>query len=601
MADDTHIRNFSIIAHIDHGKSTLADRLIEMTGALTQREMRDQVLDTMDIERERGITIKAQTVRLHHERDGVRFQINLIDTPGHVDFGYEVSRALTACEGVLLVVDAAQGVEAQTLANVYQAIEHDLEIIPVINKVDLPSADADLVISQIEDHIGLDASGALRISAKTGEGVAAVLDAVIDRIPPPSTERDRPLRALIFDSAFDSYRGVITYVRVMEGVLRAGEKIRFMATGTDWEVTEVGHFGPRATPDKVIAAGEVGYIIAGVKDIRAVKVGDTVTHARKPAANPLSGYREAQPMVFAGFYPINTDDYEDLKGAIEKLQLNDASFHVESETSAALGFGFRCGFLGLLHLEIIRERLEREHGVEILVTAPSVPYQVHLSDGSVVMIENPSKLPDVARIERIEEPFIEARVVTPPDYLGGLLALLQGRHGTQKKMEYMGASRVLLTYEMPMSQILTDFYDKLKSVSSGYASFDYEVVGHRPDPLVKLDILINGLPVDALSVIVLKEDAQARGRQLVQRLRKIVPRQLYEVAIQAAIGSNVIARESVKAMRKDVTSKCYGGDVTRKRKLLEKQKAGKKRMKSIGRVDIPQEAFLAVLSVSEDE
>jgi GTP-binding protein LepA len=601
MSEQPTIRNFSIIAHIDHGKSTLADRLIELTGALTKREMRDQVLDSMDLERERGITIKAQTVRLHVERDGVRYELNLIDTPGHVDFGYEVSRALTACEGVLLVVDAAQGVEAQTLANVYQAIDHDLEIIPVINKVDLPSADAEGVIRQIEDHIGLDASDALRISAKTGLGCEAVIDAVIDRIPAPRAERDVPLRALIFDSSFDSYRGVITYVRVMEGVLRPGEKLRFMATGTDWEVSEVGYFSPKPTPVEELAAGEVGYIVAGVKDIRAVSVGDTITHARKPAEKALPGYREAQPMVFSGFYPINSDDYDELKSAIDKLKLNDASFHVEPETSAALGFGFRCGFLGLLHMEIIRERLEREYGVEVLVTAPSVPFQVHLTSGEIEIVDNPSRLPDTQRIEKIEEPFIEATVISPPEYLGGLLALLQGRHGTQKKMEYLGESRVLLTYVLPMAQILTDFYDKLKSISSGYASFDYEVIGYRPDPLVKLDILINGQPVDALSVIVHRDDAQRRGRQLTLKLKRIVPRQLFEVAIQAAIGGKVIARESVKAMRKDVTAKCYGGDVTRKRKLLEKQKEGKKRMKSIGRVDIPQEAFMAVLKVGEEE
>jgi GTP-binding protein LepA len=601
VTDTTHIRNFSIIAHIDHGKSTLADRLIEMTGALTAREMRAQVLDTMELERERGITIKAQTVRLFHEHGGERFQLNLIDTPGHVDFTYEVSRSLTACEGVLLVIDAAQGIEAQTLANVHQTLEHDLEIIPVINKIDLPSADPDLVISQIEDHIGLDSQDALRISAKTGEGCEAVLQAIIERIPPPAGDRTAALRALIFDSNFDSYRGVITYVRVMEGELRTGEKIRFMATGTDWEVSEVGHFAPKATPDESLAAGEVGYIVAGVKDIRAVRVGDTVTHARRPAAEALLGYREALPMVFAGFYPISSDDYDELKNAIEKLKLNDASFHVEPETSTALGFGFRCGFLGLLHMEIIRERLEREYGTEILVTAPSVSYRVVLNSGDVVMIDNPSKLPDPTTIDHIEEPFIEARVVTPPDHLGNLLALLEGRHGTQKKMEYIGTSRVLLTYELPMSQILTDFYDKLKSLSSGYASLDYEVVGYRPDPLVKLDILINGQPVDALSVIVLREDAAKRGRLLAQRLRKIIPRQLYEVAIQAAIGGKIIVRESVKALRKDVTAKCYGGDVTRKRKLLEKQKAGKQRMKAIGRVDIPQEAFMEVLKVGEEE
>ncbi|NUP88513.1 MAG: elongation factor 4 [Candidatus Sumerlaeia bacterium] len=601
MTADPLIRNFSIIAHIDHGKSTLADRLIEMTGALTRREMREQVLDSMEIERERGITIKAQAVRLWHEKDGRRYQLNLIDTPGHVDFGYEVSRSLYACEGVLLVVDAAQGVEAQTLANVYQAIEHDLEIIPVINKVDLPSADPDGVIDQIESHIGLDAHGAARISAKTGLGCEAVLDAVVTRIPPPPADRTSPLRALIFDSTFDSYRGVIVYVRVKEGEIRPGDRIRFMASGSDWLVDEVGHFGPKMTPDATLGAGEVGYIIAGVKDIRAVKIGDTVTHAKRPAAEPLPGFREAQPMVFAGFYPVNSDDYDDLKSAIEKLQLNDASFHVEAESSTALGFGFRCGFLGLLHMEIIRERLEREYDTEILVTAPSVPYRVVLTDGTELMIDNPSKLPDVSKIDHIEEPFIEAHVIAPPQYLGGLLTLLEGRHGVQKKMEYIATTRVLLTYELPMSQIITDFYDKLKSVSSGYASFDYQLIGYRPDPLVKLDILINGQPVDALSVIVLRADAERRGRQLAQRLRKIVPRQLFEVAIQAAIGSKIIARETVKAMRKDVLAKCYGGDITRKRKLLEKQKEGKKRMKSIGRVDIPQEAFMAVLSIGEDE
>jgi GTP-binding protein LepA len=601
MSDAPPIRNFSIIAHIDHGKSTLADRLIELTGAVSKREMREQLLDTMEIERERGITIKAQAIRLRCQHRGQLYELNLIDTPGHVDFGYEVSRSLTACEGALLVIDATQGVEAQTLANVWQAIEHNLEIIPVINKIDLPAADPDGVLEQIQDHIGLDASTALRVSAKTGQGVQELLTAIIERIPPPKSERDLPLRALIFDSSYDPYRGVIVYVRVMEGEIRPGEKIRFMASGTDWEVDEVGHFGPRATPDPALSAGEVGYVIAGVKDIRAVRVGDTVTHAQRPAAKALPGYREAQPMVFAGFYPINPDDYDDLKGAIEKLKLNDASFHVEPETSAALGFGFRCGFLGLLHMEVIRERLEREYGTEILITAPSVPYKVVLANGEIEMVDNPSKLPDPSRIDHIEEPFIEAHVISPPQYLGGLLALLESRHGTQRKMEYIGTSRVLLTYEMPMSQIVTDFHDKMKSVSSGYASLDYTLIGYRPDPLVKLDILINGVPVDALSVIVLREDAPRRGRLLAQRLRKIVPRQLFEVAIQAAIGGKIISRETVKALRKDVLAKCYGGDITRKRKLLEKQREGKKRMKSIGRVDIPQEAFMAVLSVDEEE
>lgn len=598
---NTHIRNFSIIAHIDHGKSTLADRLIEYTGTLSQREMKDQILDSMDIERERGITIKAQAVRLNYKADdGNEYILNLIDTPGHVDFSYEVSRSLSACEGALLVIDAVQGVEAQTIANVYLAIDNNLEIIPVINKIDLPSADIEMVMTQLEDFLGLNSSETILASAKTGEGTKEILEAIVNRVPNPVGSANAPLRALIFDSTYDNYRGVITYVRVIDGKLRAGEKILFMATGSEYEVTEVGCFTPSMTAIEELNAGEVGYIIAAIKKISSVKVGDTVTTALHPAAVPLAGYKEVQPVVFAGLYPIRSEDYDDLKSAIEKLKLNDASLFVEPETSTALGFGLRCGFLGLLHMEIVQERLEREYNLELITTAPSVIYRVVKTDGEAVMIDNPNDLPPPNLVDYIEEPFILGRIVVPTNYIGTIMNLLQNKKGIQKRMEYISETRVMLTYEFPLSEVILDFYDKLKSISQGYASFDYEFIGYRRGNLVKLDILINGEPVDALSIITNRDDAARRGRALAEKLRKIIPRQMFEVAIQAAIGGKILVRETVKALRKNVTAKCYGGDITRKRKLLEKQKEGKKRMKQIGKVEIPQEAFMSVLQVDEE-
>jgi len=594
------IRNFCIIAHIDHGKSTLADQLLLRTGTLSQREMREQVLDTMDLERERGITIKAQAVRMmYRARDGQTYELNMIDTPGHVDFSYEVSRSLAGCEGALLLVDAAQGVEAQTIANAYLAIDSNLEIIPVINKVDLPNADIPGVKSQIEEALGLDTETAILASAKTGAGVDEILEAIVARVPPPRPSGADTTRALIFDSAYDNFRGVVTYIRVFEGSIGLGDKVRFMKTGRDYDVTEVGYFSPRMVSTDRLHEGEVGYIIAAIKDISSVKVGDTITQAQRPAATALAGYRESKPFVFAGLFPTNTEQFEDLAVAIEKINLNDASFIAERENSEALGFGFRCGFLGMLHMEIIQERLEREHGLDLVLTCPNVGYRVTLSNGEVVHIDKPADLPDVTRIALTEEPYIEGRFLLPADYVGALMTLAQAKRGIQKGMQYLGTSRVMLTYELPLSEIIFDFYDKLKSATRGYASFDYEIIGYRPVNMVKLDILINGDPVDALSTLVRREDAQWRGRQLCEKLRQIVPRQQYEVAIQAAIGGKIIARETVKALRKNVTAKCYGGDITRKRKLLEKQKAGKKRMRQIGRVEIPQEAFMAVLRTDE--
>jgi GTP-binding protein LepA len=598
---DPRIRNFCIIAHIDHGKSTLADRLLEITGTLTQREMREQVLDSLDLERERGITIKAQAVRLFHEgRDGEVYQLNLIDTPGHVDFTYEVSRSLAACEGALLIVDATQGVEAQTLANVYLALENDLEIIPVINKIDLPAADIEEARRQITESVGLDGDKAFALSAKSGIGCFELLQGVIDRIPAPRINDAGPLRALIFDSMYDNFRGVVCYVRVKDGVLRKGEKIRFMRGGLDFEVTELGVLTPAQAPVDELRCGEVGYVIAGIRSLEEVRVGDTITHARKPAKEALAGYKEAMPVVFAGLYPINADDYDGLKHAIEKLRLNDAAFNVEPETSDALGFGFRCGFLGLLHMEIIQERLEREYNQQLLYTAPSVVYKVTMTNGNEVIVDNPSKMPLPQTIEEILEPYVDARIFFPKDYVGAVLTLCQGKKGVQHEMTFISTERVMVHYEFPLSEILSDFHDKLKSVTSGYASFDYEVKDYRPGQLVKMDILVNGEPVDALSVIVHREDSGYKGRQLCKKLKEIVPRQMYAVAIQAAIGGKVIARETVSAMRKDVTAKCYGGDISRKRKLLDKQKEGKKRMKQFGKVEIPQEAFMAVLRLNDD-
>jgi GTP-binding protein LepA len=600
MTDLRHIRNFAIIAHIDHGKSTLADRLIQYCGGLSEREMRDQVLDSMDIERERGITIKAQTVRLSYKaKNGESYELNLMDTPGHVDFAYEVSRSLAACEGSLLVVDASQGVEAQTLANVYQAIDAGHEIVPVLNKIDLPAAEPERVKEQIEEVIGLDASGAVEISAKTGLNIEGVLEALVERLPPPQGDAEAPLKALLVDSWYDSYLGVVTLVRVKDGVLKAGMKVRMMATGASHVVERVGVFTPKATPMPELGPGEVGFITAGIKAVADCKIGDTITEERRPASEPLPGFKPVQPVVFCGLFPTDAADYEKLRDSLAKLRLNDASFEYEPETSAALGFGFRCGFLGLLHLEIIQERLTREFDLDLIATAPSVVYRILLTNGKSMTLHNPVDMPDPVRIEHIEEPWIQATILVPDEYLGSILALCEERRGVQKELTYAG-KRAMLVYRLPLNEVVFDFYDRLKSVSRGYASFDYQLEGYEEGDLVLLNILVNGDPVDALAIIVHRSNAERRGRALCERLKELIPRQLFLIAIQAAIGGKVIARETVKALRKDVLAKCYGGDISRKRKLLEKQKEGRKRMRQCGKVDIPQSAFLAALKMGDE-
>src|SRR4051794_37090674 len=600
MTDLAKIRNFSIIAHIDHGKSTLADRLIQQTGGLTAREMTSQVLDNMELEQERGITIKAQTVRLDYKaNDGRNYVLNLMDTPGHVDFAYEVSRSLAACEGALLVVDAAQGVEAQTLANVYQSIEHDHEIVPVINKIDLPAADVDKVRKEIEDIVGLPADDAVLTSAKTGVGIPEVLEAIVARIPPPKGDVGAPLKAMLVDSWYDPYLGVIILIRVIDGLIRKGQHIRFMAAGTTHLVDRVGVFRPKIEQFDSLGAGEIGFITAQIKDVAETRVGDTITDARKPTAEALPGFKLVQPVVFCGLFPTDANDFEKLRDSLSKLRLNDASFSFEMETSAALGFGFRCGFLGLLHLEIIQERLTREYDLDLITTAPSVVYRLHMRDGSLREIHNPADMPDPTQIEWMEEPWIEAMIYVPDEHLGSILKLCQDRRGIQKNLTYV-AGRAQLTYELPLNEVVFDFYDRLKSISRGYASFDYHQIGHRDGDLVKMNILVNGEPVDALSMIVHRGAAEARGRQLVERLKDLIPRHLFKIPIQAAIGGKVIARETIAALRKDVTAKCYGGDISRKKKLLEKQKEGKKRMREYGSVSIPQEAFIAALRMGEE-
>jgi GTP-binding protein LepA len=598
----SQIRNFSIIAHIDHGKSTLADRLLEVTGALSDRERTDQFLDKMDLERERGITIKAQAVRLnYHSPDGQDYILNLIDTPGHVDFTYEVSRSLSACEGALLVVDATQGVEAQTLANVYLAIDENLEVFPVLNKIDLPSADPERVRAEIEEIIGLDASDAVVASAKAGIGIDAILEAIVKKIPAPKGDPEAPLKALIFDSWYDSYQGVIVLVRVVDGVLKKGDRIRLMASRTEYEILKVGVFSPHPVAVNELTAGEVGFITASIKVVHDAKVGDTITHVRRPAEKALPGFKVVKPMVFSGLYPVDSGDYDDLRDAMEKLRLNDSSFSFEPENSMALGFGFRCGFLGLLHMEIIQERLEREFGVNLITTAPTVVYRVTTVKGETINVDSANKLPEVQFIDQIEEPFILASVHVPNEFVGAVLALCEEKRGVQREIKYLTANRVMVIYELPLNEIVLDFYDRLKTLSRGYASLDYEHLDYRPSELVRLNVLINGDLVDALSLIVHRDKAQYRGRELVAKMKEFIPRQQFEVAIQAAIGNKVIARETVKALRKDVTAKCYGGDITRKRKLLEKQKEGKKRMKQVGNVELPQEAFLAILKVKENK
>ncbi|MCU7935102.1 MAG: translation elongation factor 4 [Candidatus Thiodiazotropha sp. (ex Dulcina madagascariensis)] len=600
MADLRHIRNFSIIAHIDHGKSTIADRFIQRCGGLSEREMAEQVCDSMELERERGITIKAQSVTLdYHAEDGETYQLNFIDTPGHVDFSYEVSRSLAACEGALLIVDAAQGVEAQSVANCYTAIEQGLEVLPVLNKIDLPSAEPDRVINEIEEIIGIDAGNAIRVSAKTGLGIDELLEQLVATIPPPGGDGDAPLQALIIDSWFDPYVGVISLIRVMNGVIRPKDKMRIISTGRVFQVEKVGVFTPKQLDRPALGSGEVGYVIAGIKEIDGAPVGDTITLENRQADGPLPGFEAMHPRVFSGLYPVNSDDYEDLRDALQKLRLNDAALHYEPETSQALGFGFRCGFLGMLHMEIVQERLEREYDLDLITTAPSVVYEVLKSDGELIHIENPAALPDPGKIEEVREPIIVATILVPQDYLGNVITLCIERRGVQKNMQYL-AGQVQLSYQLPMNEVVLDFFDRLKSVSRGYASFEYEFTHFQASPLVKLDILINGERVDALSLIVHRDQAQSRGRDLTSKMKEIIPRQMFEVAIQAAIGSKIIARTTVKALRKNVTAKCYGGDITRKRKLLEKQKAGKKRMKQVGKVEIPQDAFLAVLQVGKD-
>ena len=598
MHPPSRIRNFSIVAHIDHGKSTLADRLLERTGALSRREMQAQVLDDMDLERERGITIKARAVRLgYRAADGLDYVFNLIDTPGHVDFSYEVSRSLAACEGALLVVDAAQGVQAQTLANAYLAVNGGLELLPVINKIDVPAADPERVREQIEHVVGIDASRAVLASAKAGLGIDELLERIVSDIPPPQGDPEAPLRALLFDSWYDVYRGVVCLVRVVDGTLRRGEKIRFVAAGGVFTVEELGTFHPKPREVPALSVGEVGYLYANVKDLAQARIGDTVTHPDRPTASPFPGFQEAKPMVFAGLYPVDADDYEDLRDAVEKLRLNDASFRFEPESSTALGFGFRCGFLGLLHMEIVQERLEREFDLHLITTAPGVRYRVTTTAGETVEISSPAQLPDPGRIARIEEPYIRSTIVTRADFVGGILALAQERRGVQRSLQYLSTDSVLLEYDFPLAEVVHDFYDRLKSISRGYASFDYELADYREGEVAKLDILVNGEPVDSLSLMIHRQKAYAKGKALVEKMQELIPRQLFEVVLQAAIGSRVIARASVRPLRKDVLAKCYGGDISRKRKLLEKQKEGKKRMKSVGSVDIPQEAFLAVLKV----
>ncbi len=596
------IRNFSIIAHIDHGKSTLADRLIELTGALEKRLMKEQYLDRMDIERERGITIKAQTVRLHYKADdGNIYQLNLIDTPGHVDFTYEVSRSLAACEGALIVVDASQGVEAQTIANAYMAVDQALELIPVINKIDLPSAEPERVKKEIEDIIGIDATEAILASAKNGFGTKDIMEAIIKHIPPPEGDENKPTKALVFDSWYDPYQGVIILVRVYDGRIKIGDNIRFLATGREYEVDKIGVFNPLPVFEEELSSGEVGFIIAGVKQLKDVKIGDTITLVDNPATTLLPGFKEIKPVVFCGIYPVDTKEYDNLRDALEKLMLNDSSITFEPENSAALGFGFRCGFLGLLHMEIIQERLEREYNIDLITTAPTVVYHVHKKDGAIIEVDSPVDLPEINEIEKIEEPFINSTIILPSDFVGPVIQLLQMRRGIQKNMNFISESRVILEYDIPLAEVVMDFYDKLKSASKGYASFDYEPAGYRESDMVKLDILINKEPVDALSIIVHREQAYYKGRELVEKLKEVIPRQMFDVAIQAALGNKIIARSTVKAYRKNVTAKCYGGDITRKKKLLEKQKEGKRRMKRVGKVDVPQEAFLAILKIGEEK
>ena len=599
--DSKYIRNFSIIAHIDHGKSTLADRILELTQTVQQREMMEQILDSLDLERERGITIKLNAVQLQYKaKDGNTYVFHLIDTPGHVDFTYEVSRSLAACEGAVLVVDAAQGIEAQTLANVYLALDNDLEIIPVINKIDLPSAQPEVVINEIENEIGLEASDAPRISAKNGIGIEDVLEAVVKKVPPPTGEKGNPLQALVFDSMYDTYRGVIVFVRVKEGKIAVGDEIKFMATNSTYLVTEVGVRNPKEVKKNELVAGEVGWVAAAIKSIKDVTVGDTLTHKDRPAIAPLSGYRKMNPMVYCGLYPTDSARYNDLRDALEKLQLNDASLQFEAETSQALGFGFRCGFLGLLHMDVVQERLEREYNLELIATAPSVIYEVYLTDGSVLKIDNPSLMPETQKIDHIEEPYVKATIITPKNYIGSIMELCQKKRGIQQDMTYLDENRRSLIYNLPLGEIVFDFFDKLKSCTKGYASFDYELVGYQTSKLCKMDILLNGEVVDALSSVVHRDFAYPRGRTITEKLKKLIPRQQFEIPVQAAINGKVVARSDIKSLRKNVLAKCYGGDITRKKKLLEKQKEGKKRMKSVGSVEVPQEAFMAVLSMDED-
>ncbi|MBY0036524.1 elongation factor 4 [Bacillus cereus group sp. BceL295] len=595
------IRNFSIIAHIDHGKSTLADRILEKTNALTQREMKAQLLDSMDLERERGITIKLNAVQLNYKaKDGEEYILHLIDTPGHVDFTYEVSRSLAACEGAILVVDAAQGIEAQTLANVYLALDNNLEILPVINKIDLPSADPERVRQEVEDVIGLDASEAVLASAKAGIGIEEILEQIVEKVPAPSGDSEEPLQCMIFDSLYDPYRGVIAYIRVVNGTVKVGDKVRMMATGKEFEVTEVGVFTPKTTQRDELTVGDVGFLAASIKNVGDTRVGDTITHAKRPATEPLAGYRKLNPMVFCGLYPIDSARYNDLRDALEKLELNDSALEFEPETSQALGFGFRCGFLGLLHMEIIQERIEREFKIDLITTAPSVIYKVYLTNGEDVIVDNPSNMPDPQSIDRVEEPFVKASIMVPNDYVGAVMEICQGKRGTFIDMQYLDETRVTLTYEIPLSEIVYDFFDQLKSNTKGYASFDYELIGYKPSKLVKMDILLNNEQVDALSFIVHRDSAYDRGKVIVEKLKELIPRQQFEVPIQATIGNKVVARSTIKAMRKNVLAKCYGGDISRKRKLLDKQKEGKKRMKSVGSVEVPQEAFMAVLKMDDN-